>query len=205
MSNYIIPPIGASGKFEFKDPFSSQMKKDQEYKVTAIRSLKEILDSGEDPLEHIYKPVGLSQTDLNKDLEDNVPMVVLSSGSSNYTYIPANKLASLPNIIGVKYQQKMLAINIGYLPLDYNLDLAKETIKETVLEVLGIESTTEAISTSAIKYVEKDEHEKFMKLIDGKKTNNMSYRTKYKILLETHNKVLQKLKELEECAIQHLG
>ena len=203
MVDYIIPPIGTKGKFAFKAPFDKNTKADTEYTVYSIRSIKELIDSGEDPAKYVYESVGLNSTDMANDQADNVPIVILSSGTNNYIYVPANNITSLPDITGVKYQQKMLAINIGHLPLDYSLDVVKDTIKEAVLEMTGIESTVEAISTSAIKFITDDEHSKYMKLIDGRKTSNMSYRTRYKILKVTYDKLKKQLDQLEKCIIKN--
>ena len=201
MANYIIPPIGSKGKFTFQSPFDTGTKKDTEYTVYSIRSIRELMDSSEDPLKYIYKNVGLSETDMNKDIEDNIPIVVLSSGTNSYIYVPANRISTLPDISGVKYQQKMLAINIGHLPLDYSLDVVKETVKEAVLEMTGIESTVQAIDTSAIKYITSKEHTTYMKLIAGRKKSNMSYRTRYKILNNQYESLKKKLEDLEKCII----
>lgn len=201
MASYIIPPIGSKGKFSFQSPFDTGTKTDTEYTVYSIRSIRELIDSGEDPLKYIYKNVGLSETEMNKDMEDNIPIVVLSSGTNSYTYVPANMISSLPDVSGVKYQQKMLAINIGHLPLDYSLDVVKETVKEAVLEMTGIESTVQAIDTSAIKYITTDEHNTYMKLLDGRKLSNMSYRTRYKILNTQYETLKDKLDQLEKCVI----
>lgn len=205
MSNYIIPPIGAKGKFSFKSPFDTNTKTDTEYTVHSIRGIKELIDSGEDPEKYIYQPVGLTSTDMNTDLENNVPIVILSSGTNNYIYVPADCITSLPDISGVKYQQKMLAINIGHLPIDYSLDTVKEAIKDAVLEVTGIESTVESIATSAIKYVSDADSETYLKLIDGRKVSNFSYRTRYKILKTTYDKVVNQLTQLEQCIIKNKG
>lgn len=201
-SSYVIPPIGGKGTFQFKSPFNSLYKGDIEYTVYAIRSLKEIIDSGEDPYEYIYKAAGLTEDDMTEDLTDNVPIIVLSNGANEYAYVPADMLSNMPDVSGVKYQQKMLAINIGHLPLDYDLELAKDTIKDAVMEVLGIQSTVEVVATSAVRYITEDEHNAYQKLMETRKTVNMSYRTRYKILLETYNKLSNQLKKLEQCAIQ---
>lgn len=203
MTDYIIPPIGTKGKFSFKPPFDKNTKSDSEYTVYSIRGIKELIDSGEDPAKYVYEAVGLTSTDMANDQADNVPIVILSSGTNSYIYVPANNITSLPDITGVKYQQKMLAINIGHLPLDYSLDVVKETIKEAVLEMTGIESTVEAISTSAIKFITDDEHNTYMKLIDGRKTSNMSYRTKYKLLKVIYDKLKKQLESLEKCIINN--
>lgn len=200
--DYIIPPLGAKGKFKIKAPFDTSAKEDVEYVVYAIRSIKELVDDGKDPLKYIYQQVGLTETDMNKDLTENVPIIVLSGGTNNYVYVPANRITSLPDLTGVKYQQQMLAINIGHLPIDYSLEVVKETIKEAVLEMTGIESTVEAIPTSVIKYITDNEHSTYMKLLDGRKTSNMSYRTKHKILLTNYNKLKAKLDDIESKLLE---
>lgn len=201
MADYITPPIGSKGKFSFKSPFDTVTKADVEYTVYSIRSLKELIDSGEDPLKYIYQKVSLTADDMNKDLENNIPIVVLSSSTNSYDYIPANRITSLPEITNIRYRQKMIAINVGYLPVDYNMETVKETIIEAVKEMTGIESTVQVIDTSAIKHIAEDKHKTYMKLLEGKKTSNASYRTRYKILDAKYNKLKEHLDKLEKCFV----
>lgn len=203
MADYITPPIGSKGKFSFKPPFDTITKSDVEYTVYSIRSLKELIDSGEDPLKYIYQKVNLTAEDMNNDLTNNIPIVVLSSSTNSYDYIPANMITSLPEITNIRYRQKMIAINVGYLPVDYSMDTVKETIIEAVKEMTGIESTVQVIDTSAIKYIAEDKHKTYMQLLDGRKTSNMSYRTRYKILNTTYEKLKEHLNKLEKCFVDN--
>ena len=147
----IIPKIGSKGAFQFKEPFKNKLVEVQEYTVRGIRSLKEIIDSEENPLENIYRAYGLEETDMNEDLEKEIPIIVLTNSAGQYFYVPADRINTQPLTIGNKYQEQMLAINLGYLPIGFNMDLAKNTIKEDILNVLGITS-----SSYRIRYQELD-------------------------------------------------
>ena len=200
----IIPKIGSKGAFQFKEPFNSKLVEVQEYTVRGIRSLKEILDSEENPLEHIYQAYGLTEADMNEDIEKEIPIIVLANAAGQYYYVPADRIITQPLLVGNKYQEQMLAVNLGYLPVNFNLDLAKSTIKDDVLNVLGIISTVESLPTSGIVYIADDKHLAFQKLLEGRKTINSSYRIRYQEL-DTKYKALQKqYKELEQYIIQKL-
>lgn len=196
----IIPKIGSKGAFRFKDPFKSKLVEIQEYTVRGIRSLKEILDSEENPFEHIYKAYGLTETDMNEDMEKEIPIIVLTNAAGQYFYVPADRIDTQPITTGYKYQEQMLAINLGYLPVGFNLELAKNTIKEDILNVLGITSTVEALYTSGIVFVTDEKHKNYKKLLDSKKKVNSSYRIRYQEL-DTKYKALQKQYEELEAYI----
>ena len=201
---YIVPAIGTVGTFEFKSPFDDKLYNGLEYEVKAIRSLVELNDSNEDPFVNIYQPVELSEKDFKTDLDHNVPIVVLSNSGGNYYYVPASKIKSMPKTVGVKYQQVMMAINLGYLPLDFDLELAKDTIVNDIKATLGITSTVESIKTSAVQLITSDEHEQYKKLLESNKTITSSYRIRYEILAEKNKKLMSTIKMLNDCIFQHL-
>lgn len=201
-NNTIIPPIGSRGKFEFSSPFDTALTNSQEYIVKGIRLLTEIQDSQDDPYTNIYQPVGLSQDDFKNDLDNNVPIIVLSNGGSEYYYVPASKLKTMPQTVGVKYQEVALTVNLGYLPLNFNLDLAKDTIIADIKGTLGITSTAEVVKTSTVQLATEQEDKKFMQLLDAAKTTKSSYRTLYYALLELYNNQNARLKIYEDYFIQ---
>lgn len=195
--NYVVPPIGSKGSFKFKEPFNKKLYENQEYIVRAIRLLKEIQDSNEDPYKNIYEIAGLTEKDFKEDLENNVPILVLSTSGSEYTYVPANRVTSLPITTGLKYQETMLAINLGYIPLHMSLDQIKEYVSEAVVTATGISSTVEPLRTSAVTLVDETEHKKYMLLLENKKKLNGTYLTKFQRLEELYNTLKFKYNELE--------
>lgn len=198
----IIPKIGSKGAFQFKEPFKNKLVEVQEYTVRGIRSLKEIIDSEENPLENIYRAYGLEETDMNEDLEKEIPIIVLTNSAGQYFYVPADRINMQPLTIGNKYQEQMLAINLGYLPVGFNMDLAKNTIKEDILNVLGITSTVESLPTSGIVFVDDEKHKTYQKLLASKKKVNSSYRIRYQELDAKYKALQAQYKELEAYIIQ---
>jgi len=195
----IVPPVNTKGIFIFKEPFDNKLYNNQEYTVTSIRSLLEIYNSEEKPYETIYVPVGLSDIDFKDDLDNNVPIVVLTTTGNEYFYVPANKILSMPQIAGVKYQDTILAIGLGQLPLSYDFTLVKDTVKQTVYDVTGVDSTVEVVLASAVILKTYEDDILHRTLLDNRKTVIKSYRTKYLELLEQYNKQVYLNEQLQQC------
>ena len=201
---YIVPPIGTKGRFHFLEPFNKAMFNNQEYTVKAIRSLQEMNDSEEKPYDNIYLENELTEDKFKSDLDNNIPIIVLKNSGGNYFYVPATYIKSMPKNDGVKYQQVMMAINLGYLPLDFDYSSAADIIKNSVKSSLGITSTIETLKTSVVQLVSEEEHNKFKKLLDGNKTEKHGYMFRYNMLLEQNRKLKQRIKLLNDCIILHI-
>ena len=197
-NNFIVPPLGAKGRFKFLEPFNKEQYQNEELRVSAIRTFKELKDSSIDVYELIYQPVGLTENDLLKDIENNIPIVVLESQAGKYLNIPANKIQSLPDISGIKYQQRMLVANLGLLPLDFNLDTLYKVIKDDVYDVTGIQTEVQDIKSSGIVIIDEIKDKEYMKLLDNKRTVNLSYRTRYYKLKDAYDKLLEQQSKLED-------
>lgn len=197
-NNFIVPPLGAKGRFKFLEPFNKEQYQNEELRVSAIRTFKELKDSSIDVYELIYQPVGLTENDLLKDIENNIPIVVLESQAGKYLNIPANKIQSLPDISGIKYQQRMLVANLGLLPLDFNLDTLYKVIKDDVYDVTGIQTEVQDIKSSGIVIIDEIKDKEYMRLLDNKRTVNLSYRTRYYKLKDAYDKLLEQQSKLED-------
>ena len=79
---YTIPTINTKGNFKFKPPYNVKEYESEIFTVDAIRSIKDMIASGEDPYKGVYQPIGMSEADYNTDSENKVPIVVLK-GSNN--------------------------------------------------------------------------------------------------------------------------
>lgn len=197
-NDFIIPPLGSKGRFKFVEPFNQEQYQNEELRVSAIRTFKELKDSSINVYELIYQPVGLTENDLLVDVENNIPIVVLESQAGKYLNIPANKIKSLPDISGIKYQQRMLVANLGLLPLDFNVDTLYKIIKDDVYDVTGIQTEVQDIKSSGIVIIDEIKDKEYMKLLDNKKTVNLSYRTRYYKLKDAYDKLLEQQSKLED-------
>lgn len=176
---YVVPPINTKGTFTFSAPFDTLMKPNIAYKVTSIREIVELKNSEEKPFETIYVPVGLTDVDFVADLNANVPIVVLVTDGNEYVYVPANRILSMPDVTGVKYQDKILAISLGSIPLSTDLSLASTTVVDDIYSVLGIQSIVKIVPASAEILKTTTDDATFKALLASRSTVNKSYRTRY--------------------------
>lgn len=201
---YIIPPLGSRGTFEFKKPFDSKLYNTTEYEVKALRSMKEVYDSEEDPFTNIYDANGLTEDEFKTDLDWNVPIVVLTNDANQYFYIPATYIGSMPKITGIKYQEVMMAINLGYLPLDFDTKIASDTIKEDIKTSLGIESTVEILKTSSVEIIPEEKHNEYKKLLAARKTISNSPTIRLKLMQQQYDLMKERLELLHQCIEKHI-
>ena len=199
---YYVPAVGTKGAFSFQSPFDSILFSNQEYEVKSIRSLKELYDSEEDPFTNIYSANNLTEEEFKTDLDNNIPIIVLANDANQYYYVPATKLSSLPKLTGVKYQEVMLAINLGYLPIDTDTTAVKADIETVVSEKIGVSSTIEIIKTSAVQLVDEAQDTEYNKLRQ-QKMNTDTWKTKYKKLEQKYTEALAQLELLHTCIEQH--
>ena len=179
--------INTTGKFTFKDPVNSAVDESIEYKVVAIRSIKELIDTGDIPFETIYTPIGINEDLYKKDVKDNVNIIVLTNtGGNTYTYIPSSYISKAPDSSGYKYAETLLAINIGKIPLDLDLTSLKEDITDLILATIGLTTEAKNINVSAVELVDEITHTQFLRKINFGGSRNESYRIKYEKLLVAH-------------------
>lgn len=198
---YTIPTINTKGNFKFKPPYNVKEYESEIFTVDAIRSIKDMIASGEDPYKGVYQPIGMSEADYNNDSENKVPIVVLKGSNNRFLYVPANRITTIPLVEGREYQQMALAVNMGYLPYDYDISVLSNDIIETVYNVTGIKSTVELVRTSGVLKVDYTQHDTFMKLLENKKSVTKSWKTKYLELEEKYNALKLLIQQLESTIL----
>ena len=197
----IIPPIKSKGIFKFKPPFDKKLYKDQIYTVIGIRLLLDLSSKGEKPYETIYKPVNLTEEEFNIDLNEGIPIIVFTNSGGEIFSVPANRIASQPMVNGVRYQEKVLAINLGNLPMTYDLTVLLDVVTDIIYETIGIKSKCKVLPSSSIVLYSEEEHLTYSKLLENAKSVDKSNQTRLSEALETieNQKVL--LEQLEKAVI----
>ena len=203
--NFVVPPIGTTGIFYFLEPFDTILKDGEEYEVKALRLLSEMRDNQEKPYENVYQSVGMSDTDFMVDLSYNVPIAVLVNSLGEYYYVPCTKLKQTPRVTGVRYQEKILAINLGFLPQTYDFSLLLNTIQEDVYTVSGVVSTIQIIPSSSTMIVPEEESKVFLNKLENKKTVKQSYRTRYEKITKENAKLKKQMSLMNVCIKHHLN
>jgi hypothetical protein len=195
----LIPPINSKGVFVFSEPFNTIIPSNQIYVVTSIRSLVELYNSNEQPYDTIYKAVGLSEADFKADVDANIPIVVFSTTGNELFYVPGNRILSMPDISGVQYMEKVIAIPLGPLPLDYDLSLVETQVQEVVYNTVGVNSVAKTVLASAVILYSEDQDATFRALLAHKKTVDKSHLTMYLELKVRYDALLAKHTALEAC------
>lgn len=193
----VIPSLNTKGSFKFAPPFDKVTSENQEYTVNSIRNLLDLDRSGEKPFETIYKPLGLTDIDFKNDVDNNIPICVFTTEGCEFFYVPVNRILSLPITAGVKYRETVLALSLGNIPVDMNLELVKQSILEIVLATTGIETSVNEIPASTTVLIDYEQDKVFKSILNSKKTMNSSYLTKYNELQVQNEKLIQLVKNLE--------
>lgn len=205
MAAYIVPPIGSKGAFTFKAPFNGKEYKNVELEVTGIRLITELIKSNLKPYEGIYEPNKISEAEYQDDVTNKMPIVIFKATSGKQVYIPANRIDSYPDITGVKYQEKILAITLGQVPVSMDLTKVKEIIRNEVEAQTGITSTVEVVDASAVLLVNRTDDATYLKLLAGKRKERKSDRIMYLELLEKYNALKKQYDGLNKCIKANLA
>lgn len=163
----IIPALKTEGIFTFSSPFDGDDINNKFYTVVSVRMLRELSKNEEDPLNTVYLPKGLTEDDFNNDLRDDVPLIGLQGNGTFLLYVPANKIIGMPKLSGVKYQKKLINVNLGLIPETLALDGVINNIKDAVMDGLGtIPEVKVSIHSSSFLKTE-EEHERYIDFISN--------------------------------------
>jgi hypothetical protein len=199
----MVPTVGTKGKFTFLPPFDTKIDMNQEYQVEGVRTLIDLENSEESPYETIYKIVGMTAEEFNDDLINGVFIVTFKSAGCEYFYVPTDRISSLPQINGKVYQDLALGVALGLLPVDYDLDILKQSVVDTVRDITGITPTVTHMATSAKVVIDMDKHREMVSYRNNNTTVHKTYKTRYAEKVDELEKANTKIIALTGC-IQRL-
>lgn len=142
MADPIIPLLGAKGTYAAAAPFSTLLNTAQEYTCIGIRSISDFVVNNEDPLSLIYakatSDTSAANTMYSKGIKDNVVVLTLQSTHGFIVYIPADYLISYPNLNGVPYVKKGIAIQLPAMSDNVDYTAFVDGLKEYIKGALGV-------------------------------------------------------------------
>lgn len=199
----IIPPINSKGVFKFAEPYNTDAYSNRTFLVSGIRSLTELYKDGADPLEMIYKKNGLTEKDYLKDLEESVPVIVLTVNSDKFYYIPANRILSIPMTAGIPYKRKILTVSLGIVPETLPLDKVVSNVSDVLKDTLGMVSSVAVVdgSDTILKTPEEDAEYRNRLVNHPNVKVSKSYKTKYKEMQEKYNRLKEQYDQLTKFMI----
>lgn len=150
------PPMGASGSFVLRAPFS--VSSTASYSVIAHRSFDEIISRNQNPLKLVYTPVELTQADLDRDKAEGALIVCLRDKAGNLIYVPDTYVDAYPNMGSVPYSRLIIGVSLGMWPDYRNIDDVTEAIREAVTAKIGVDPVITPTRGIATDYVSETKH-----------------------------------------------
>lgn len=191
--------VGTAGRFNFLSPYDA-INTTKRLEIVSIKDITELERDGLNPYELIYKDVGLTVEDKEKDSRDKVKIITLTDGTG-YVNIPEKYLSEFVDTNGIQYECKTIGINLGTLPKDIDFDNLKNDIINLVEMYIGVVPRVEVLSTSAITFLSKDEDSAFTTNRNILQTTMSNYALRYIELKKEYDTLAEK-KESLECYIK---
>lgn len=196
MDTYIIPPINTEGLFKIASPFWKEEYDNVTMKLVEIRNIQEMVNANIKVYELIYEPVGLSKDIYEEDNSNEVPILSFSNSKREHIYIPANRLGSVPDISGERYQSQILSFNLGLLPVNFDNTSLVDNIKELIEATIGVTPTSKVLLNSAIHMVSESDAEQYTTTRTTKIKSNNNIYGKYNTLFGNYTIVIKYIKQL---------
>lgn len=170
----VTPQLRSSGYFEFKLPWKAQSG--VVYECLAIRSFDELTKSGINVYKAFYLPMGMTNGlkidggvfDFTAETMLKPNIITLRGSDGSYINIPDTFIAKVPDASYVPYSEVVLAISLGPLPDDLNIDSLKDDIKALVAARANINPEVETCRASVAKNPSLIEHIELEKTRLGK-------------------------------------
>jgi hypothetical protein len=198
---YIIPPVGSSGNYVFNAPFSNLALPDDSYTCRAVRKLSDYVANNEDAYTNVYLAAGLTQANYQSDLAVDMPIASLQSQIGHWLYVPVSYIQSLPQNSGVPYQNMVLAVNIGAVPVGSDLTFLIQAISNVVADSYGVTPQIKEVVTSKTSIVPYATDSQVQNARKGRITNSTTDTAKYRALLVQYNNAITQLQALENYIV----
>lgn len=190
------PSLNAKGIYTLRMPFPDIGTK--VYRCVAIRSFQDYVDLGESLFDTVYGPYGLSEADLQADLEAGAHIVTLASTHEASILVPDTYIAKYPDLEYVEYSNIVLSASLGALPNDLSLGLLQEQIAGVISDVIGATPVVRIHTSSSSGVVSMAQHQINEAGRQASITNRLSDRAQ-RIQLQTEKAALeQRVRDLEE-------
>lgn len=196
MSLLILPEIGSSGKYAFKEPYSLIGNGQTEYICQSVRSLSELIANTENPYGKYYAPYKITIEDYNKDIANGASIVGLQSSSGNWLYVPNSYITSYPDVSGVRYTVVVLGVRLGAISEQFPLTSISNEIEDLVLSRTGVKPVIKPVAVSQPSLVNYSDHDRIEKARRNKITNLSPANIEVVQLRQQNAELLNQVKKL---------
>ncbi len=158
----ITPPIHASGVYSLFAPFTVSLE--MIYRCHAVRSFDELVKRGINVYEEYYAPKELSEKIYKEDAAKGASIVTLISADQEYIYVPNTFIESYPGMAGLRYERKVMMLDLGPLPSNFQLDYLIDDMQDLVTKAVGVTEDKADINFATIPMSGTVSHEDHIQL-----------------------------------------
>lgn len=151
-----VLPLGIVGTYLFSSPVSLTLGEEKLAMAEAISSIASLeQDLAFNVLKTVYLDNGLTDTDYNNDKANKVTIVKFRFSNEKIYYVPLTSVVGMPSEAGVPYVGTAVALTLGMLPEDLNIDNLMADIATLCNQRYGMEvDTTKVIVTDTVRLLE---------------------------------------------------
>ena len=151
----LTPGIGEVGIYVVAPPFT--LSGDIEYECVGITNYRALYNQRL-VSRSLYKAMAIPDNIYDEDKALDAKLVTLSSPGEPDYIIPDTFLVKLPIKGGVRYHQKLVSCNLGYLPTNTDITDLISTLEATTKAAIGIDVTFDKYVYDTIELVDLNEH-----------------------------------------------
>lgn len=151
------PQFGTVGTFTFKAPFDTRIPAGT-LTCTSVRSPNDVSQNGRDPFTHYYVPYGLTREQYETDLTLGVLFIGLQGAKGDYYTVPTTYIESFPPLAGIPYSTLALAVSLGALPENLDIEHVIQAVSRTVQDLLGVTPEIQTGKLSEVYYLDEVDH-----------------------------------------------
>ena len=193
----VIPTIGSSGTFVLNSPLNNLISSSEKYTCQALRTIGEYIANNEDAEEMAYTRNGLSEANYNLDYKNDEIIASLEGDTGHWLFIPVKYIASYPLTNGIPYRAVMIGVSLPSIPVNKNLSNVETSIRNLIMDTIGVNPVIKTVETSRVVLVSKDIHDQTTLLRDINISSDSTDTAKYNSLLINYQRALDKITELE--------
>lgn len=166
------PPHNTTGAYVLRAPFSAT---GLVLRAESIRSFNEVEDQGISVYDHHYHTHGLDSAQYVQDRNDRQTIVTLmSSNGRTRIDVPSSFIITYPGGISVPHGQAFLVLNVGILPIGFDVSAVLTDLKEIAEKRIGNPTTTTVMSLPTEGFVSQRESETMNQARMGRRSQTQS-------------------------------
>jgi hypothetical protein len=136
-----LPALGMRGKWQLAEPYRDLVVATGIYTCDSIQRLAAAVANNEDPLNNLYLAIGDTEASYRAHLAADDYLITISSPGGDKVTFPRPAMLGLPSSDGVVYQNTVLTMTLGILPVDYDFAAFEDKLKALVLSNLGVRAS----------------------------------------------------------------